>query len=184
MLNCVICITPRSIRRSVSHRRRSRRFDESGPAVRFGKAAVTHRRGGGRVRVLLFAVSQCGDGFRQGGDVRVSADTAADRRGYGLLHRFAPMVSLGKPAGVSCLENDRPAAVRLDHNDLVPLLDTESAVDRDVQIASDPVTAYHRRAASFARIKHLVTCRSQYRMHLLSFVPPPGLAHLPTQFAA
>jgi hypothetical protein len=25
----------------------------------------------------------------------------------------------------------------------------------------DPVTAYHRRAASCARIKHLVTCRSQ-----------------------
>src|SRR5450631_2138016 len=34
------------------------------------------------------------------------------------------------------------------------------------------------------RTKHLVTCRSQYDMHLLSFVPLPGLAHLPTQFAA
>jgi len=46
------------------------------------------------------------------------------------------MISLGKAAGVSCLENGRPVAVRLDHNDLVPLLDTESAVDREVQIAS------------------------------------------------
>jgi hypothetical protein len=43
---------------------------------------------------------------------------------------------------------------------------------------------YHRRAAPCTRIKHLVTCRSQYNMHLLLFVPPPGLAHLPTQFAA
>jgi hypothetical protein len=43
---------------------------------------------------------------------------------------------------------------------------------------------YHRRAASCTRIKHLVTCRSQYHMHLLLFAPPPGLAHLPTQFAA
>jgi hypothetical protein len=46
-------------------------------------------------------------------------------------------------------------------------------------------TAYHRRAAeACARIKHFVTCRSQDRMQLFSFVPPPGLAHLPTQFAA
>src|SRR5665811_1323949 len=43
---------------------------------------------------------------------------------------------------------------------------------------------YHRRAAPCTRIKHLVTCRPQYNMHLLLFVPPPGLAHLPTQFAA
>ena len=44
---------------------------------------------------------------------------------------------------------------------------------------------YHRRSgASCARIKHLITRRSQYNMHLLSFVPAPGLAHLPTQFAA
>jgi len=48
----------------------------------------------------------------------------------------------------------------------------------------DAVPAYHRRAVPCTRIKHLVTCRSQYHMHLLSFVPPPGLAHLPTQFAA
>jgi hypothetical protein len=49
----------------------------------------------------------------------------------------------------------------------------------------DPVTAYQRRSgASCARIKHRVTRRSQYNMHLLSFVPAPGLAHLPTQFAA
>ena len=41
-----------------------------------------------------------------------------------------------------------------------------------------------RVVAPFARIKHLVTCRSQYNMHLLSLVPPPGLAHLPTQLAA
>jgi hypothetical protein len=41
-----------------------------------------------------------------------------------------------------------------------------------------------RWAAPFMRIKHLVTRRSQYHMHLLSFDPPPGLAHLPTQFAA
>jgi hypothetical protein len=32
--------------------------------------------------------------------------------------------------------------------------------------AFDPVTAYHRRAAPCTRIKHLVTCRSQYDMHL------------------
>jgi hypothetical protein len=44
---------------------------------------------------------------------------------------------------------------------------------------------YLRQAASCARIKHLFTCRSQERMHLLlSYSPPPGLAHLPTQFAA
>jgi hypothetical protein len=48
----------------------------------------------------------------------------------------------------------------------------------------DPVTAYHYWAAPCARIKHLVTCRSQYNMHLLLFVPPPGFAHLPTQLAA
>jgi len=48
---------------------------------------------------------------------------------------------------------------------------------------SIPSIGYHRQA-SCARIKHLVTCRSQYTMHLLSFTPPPGLAHLPTQFAA
>ena len=30
----------------------------------------------------------------------------------------------------------------------------------------DLVTAYHRRAVSCARIKHLVTSRSQERMHL------------------
>jgi hypothetical protein len=30
----------------------------------------------------------------------------------------------------------------------------------------DPVTAYHRRAVLSARIKHLVTSRSQERMHL------------------
>jgi len=36
----------------------------------------------------------------------------------------------------------------------------------------------------YERIKHLITCRSQYNMHLLLFVPPPGLAHLPTQLAA
>jgi hypothetical protein len=48
----------------------------------------------------------------------------------------------------------------------------------------DPIIGYHRRGASCARIKHLVTRRSQYNMHLFWFVPPPGLAHLPTQFAA
>src|SRR6478609_2857715 len=37
---------------------------------------------------------------------------------------------------------------------------------------------------SSARIRHVVTRRSQETMHLLSFTPPPGLAHLPTQFAA
>jgi hypothetical protein len=41
-----------------------------------------------------------------------------------------------------------------------------------------------RTAASWARIKHLVTRWSQNNMHLLLFVPAPGLAHLPTQFAA
>jgi hypothetical protein len=48
----------------------------------------------------------------------------------------------------------------------------------------DPITAYYHWAAPCTRIKHLVTRRSQYDMHLLSFDPPPGLAHLPTQFAA
>src|SRR5512140_1263636 len=43
---------------------------------------------------------------------------------------------------------------------------------------------YPRQAAPCTRIKHLVTCRSQYHMHLLLFAPPVGLAHLPTQFAA
>jgi hypothetical protein len=32
------------------------------------------------------------------------------------------------------------------------------------------------------RIKQIFTCRVQRFMHLLSFVPAPGLAHLPTQF--
>jgi hypothetical protein len=41
-----------------------------------------------------------------------------------------------------------------------------------------------RAAASCARIKHLVTRWSQDDMHLFSFVPAPGLVHLPTQFAA
>jgi hypothetical protein len=75
----------------------------------------------------------------------MSASAQTPRRnaaGYGLLHRFAPMVSLGKAAGVSYLENDGPVAVGLDHNDLVPLFDTESAVDRDVQIASDGKVAF------------------------------------------
>jgi hypothetical protein len=58
-----------------------------------------------------------------------------------------------------------------------------SASSMDVG-GSIPITAYHRRAASCARIKHAVTRRLQYPMHLLLFVPPPGLAHLPTQFAA
>ena len=48
----------------------------------------------------------------------------------------------------------------------------------------DPATAYHRQAAPCTRTKHLITCRSQDDMHLLLLVPPPGLAHLPTQFAA
>ncbi len=48
----------------------------------------------------------------------------------------------------------------------------------------DPVAAYHRRVALSQRTRHLVTCRSQRDMHLLSLVPPAGLAHLPTQFAA
>src|SRR5450432_47261 len=50
--------------------------------------------------------------------------------------------------------------------------------------SSVAVRSRHCRAAPCTRIKHPVTCRSQYHMHLLSFVPPPGLAHLPTQFAA
>jgi hypothetical protein len=48
----------------------------------------------------------------------------------------------------------------------------------------DPVTACYCRVSPCERIKHLITCRSQYNMHLFWFVPPPGLAHLPTQFAA
>src|SRR6202158_338575 len=47
-------------------------------------------------------------------------------------------------------------------------------------MSSPPTTA----GARHARIKHLVTCRSQYHMHLLLFVPLPGFAHLPTHFAA
>jgi hypothetical protein len=47
-----------------------------------------------------------------------------------------------------------------------------------------PVRLHHRRAASCQRIKHLVTRWSQDHMHLLELVPEPGLAHLPTQFAA
>jgi hypothetical protein len=35
---------------------------------------------------------------------------------------------------------------------------TERIVD---QSKFDPATAYHRQAVSFARIKHLATCRSQ-----------------------
>jgi hypothetical protein len=42
----------------------------------------------------------------------------------------------------------------------------------------------YERPALCERIKHLVTCRSQDDMHLLLFVPEPGLAHLPMQFAA
>jgi hypothetical protein len=37
---------------------------------------------------------------------------------------------------------------------------------RDVSEDVDPVTAYRRRGASCARIKQLVTRRSQYSMHL------------------
>jgi hypothetical protein len=49
----------------------------------------------------------------------------------------------------------------------------------------ESLIAYQRRVkASCARIKHAFTCRSQCDMHLLSLVPAPGLAHLPTQFAA
>jgi hypothetical protein len=43
---------------------------------------------------------------------------------------------------------------------------------------------YHRLTEPFARITQLTNRRSQYHMHLLSFAPPPGLAHLPMQFAA
>jgi hypothetical protein len=46
----------------------------------------------------------------------------------------------------------------------------------------DPVTAYYRQASPCERIKQMFTCRVQRFMHLLSFVPAPGLAHLPTQF--
>jgi hypothetical protein len=46
------------------------------------------------------------------------------------------------------------------------------------------IFAYHRLTGPFARTKQLITCRSQYRIHLLSFVPPPGFAHPPMQFAA
>jgi hypothetical protein len=48
----------------------------------------------------------------------------------------------------------------------------------------DPVTAYYRQASPCERIKQMFTCRVQRFMHLLSFVPAPGLAHLPTQFEA
>jgi hypothetical protein len=44
--------------------------------------------------------------------------------------------------------------------------------------------SYRRQAAPCTRTKHLITCRSQDDMHLLLLAPPPGLAHLPTQFAA
>jgi hypothetical protein len=50
--------------------------------------------------------------------------------------------------------------------------------------ASTGRRCYRRKAASCARIRHAVTCLSQRFKHLLSFVPPLGLAHLPTQFAA
>ena len=44
---------------------------------------------------------------------------------------------------------------------------------------------HHRRAASCARIRHAVTCRSQCDKHLFAgYAPPVGLSHLPLQFAA
>ena len=50
------------------------------------------------------------------------------------------------------------AAARFTNPGLLPNLVDSSSVDVG---GSDPVTAYHRRAAPCARIKHLVTCRSQ-----------------------
>jgi hypothetical protein len=41
---------------------------------------------------------------------------------------------------------------------------------------------YPCQASPCERIKQMFTCRVQRFMHLLSFVPAPGLAHLPTQF--
>jgi hypothetical protein len=64
------------------------------------------------------------------------------------VETFQPVLSC--EACLDCLHRD---------SDLLPNL-----VDRASSVyvgGSDPVTAYQRRAAPCARIKHLVTCRSQ-----------------------